>query len=257
LGEIKETLQYQIIFLPDAAVKTLPPARVDSTCPVTVRGLWCGWSLHESPLGTVVMPWQTTCPTCKRLLDVPDGFEDRPLICPGCRSKVAHPGRQTAIQAATGNITVQKPSSSQIASIARTCPSCGERLLDQQRDCLGCGRSCEEALRPLKRLEVGCGAIALAMAGLCGLFLALIGLLAAGSMQGWLLALMFMTLLTPIAMAIASNELPHYAPTQMKAATLFVRTLAVFGFLFVFVASIGILFFAICTGILLTRRFRS
>jgi hypothetical protein len=121
--------------------------------------------------GTSAMPYRITCPWCKRLLDVPDGCEDAPLLCPGCQKEVVHPARQDGIQVAPVAVTETKPPSPQLplAPTSSACRECGVSLEVGWVACPYCGNRQDAGWRSHEDKGPDPATILLAFVGAFGL----------------------------------------------------------------------------------------
>jgi hypothetical protein len=135
--------------------------------------------LHGEAIG---MPYQTHCPSCKRLLDVPDGCEETPLVCPGCQGEVVHPVRQSAaIQAAPVAVTEKKPPAELppreplASSGVGACRVCGEFLEKGWIACPYCGNPRAGSRSPENSAPAP-ATIVLAIVGLLGVLAVIVGL---------------------------------------------------------------------------------
>jgi hypothetical protein len=94
------------------------------------------------------MPYELTCPSCKRRLSIPDDVEDARLTCPKCLAEVTHPAKRAAAGAIQSAPAPGRPETPAYAapspSAEKTCPGCGRSLEEGWRLCPYCG----EALRP-------------------------------------------------------------------------------------------------------------
>ena len=200
------------------------------------------------------MPYRTTCPWCKRLLDVPDGCEDAPLLCPGCQKEVVHPARQDGIQVAPVGVTETKPPPPQPPlapqlPLAPTSPACRECGVSMERGwvaCPYCGNRRDAEWRERGEKGPDPATILLAFVGAFGLFgLILVLLTAPASWEykvGWLaVAFAFGGPVVGIAVVVPGKD--GFRPSPGRV---FVRALAALGGLLSIGLGLWILAVSVC-----------
>jgi hypothetical protein len=200
------------------------------------------------------MPYRTTCPFCKRLLDVPDGCEDAPLVCPGCQKEVVHPARQGAcIQTAPVAITEQKPTPPEPPPTPApsrpdrdTCAGCGEPLERTWFACPFCGRPRGDALRRPTDKGPDPGTVLLAIVGAFGLLALVIILLGAGLPPVETGFSLFLVMVVGLVSAGAASLPSQRSPTPPSAGRILVRVLAVYGAFMAIGAGCWILVLSVC-----------
>jgi hypothetical protein len=91
------------------------------------------------------MPITVTCPTCGVLLAAPDNLAGGQVRCPQCQATITVPGDAALAPA----IPVQAPS----AAAFKTCPFCGEQVLEVAKKCKHCGETIDLLLRELEQTK--------------------------------------------------------------------------------------------------------
>jgi hypothetical protein len=207
------------------------------------------------------MPYRTTCPFCKRLLDVPDGCEDAPLVCPGCQKEVVHPARQASgIQVAPVAVTGEKPTLPTSAPVPlpptpadeNECTGCGELLSRDWFACPFCGRPRRGpsplADGPRRPADNGPdpATILLAIVGAFGLLALLIVLFGAGLPPVETGVSLFLVIIVGLVSAAAASLPSQRSPSPPSAGRIFVRVLAVYGGFMAIGMGCWVLVFSVC-----------